>query len=176
MAKKEDHRNISIVKIKGIGTALKGVHFLFFKAKEMDLKGDQELGNFFVSELKKINTFSKQDEERLREALPGKFKKFVKGEPDEDESDRKVNIKLLGSGRRGYFELEREAMDAVVELDVSGPFAQVRDLDEIAKYGTIPMPALVINGKVVSSGRIVKKEEIKKMILEALQRGDYIED
>jgi len=173
MAKINELGNITIVKFKGIGTALKGVYTVFAEAQKQDLKEDG-LVEFLLEGIKKINNLTKKDEDRLKEVLPLKYERFKKGEPDKEEDNKaKVDIKLLGSGTGNYLDLEKEAMAAVIELDVNGPFLQIRDPERISEYGMIPMPALVINGKIVSSGRVVKKDEIKKMIMEAIQRGGY---
>ena len=57
-------------------------------------------------------------------------------------------------------------MNALAELNVAADIQKVKDINEIAKYGVIGTPALVINGKVKSSGRIPSLEEIKTWVQE----------
>jgi hypothetical protein len=45
----------------------------------------------------------------------------------------------------------------------------VRDLAEIANYGLVPTPALVINGKVKSSGRLPQERQVLQWLKEALK-------
>lgn len=171
MGTKNGLGNITVIKIKGVGIALKGVNPLFLEAKKKNLEGD-DLVNFLIKGLKILNALSKRDEESLKEILPIKYSKFLKGEPDKNGEDdkNKIDIKILGGCCKNSFELEKQAMDAVIELEVEGPFIHIRDQAKIREFGMIPTPALVINGRIVSSGRVVMKDEIKKMILEAMQK------
>lgn len=56
---------------------------------------------------------------------------------------------------------------AVAELGFADEVLNLGDPVEIAKYGVMQTPALVIDGKVVSYGRLIKAEEAKKLIEKA---------
>lgn len=56
---------------------------------------------------------------------------------------------------------------AVAELGFSDEVLNIGDAVEIAKYGVMQTPALVINSKVVSYGKLIKVEEAKKLIEKA---------
>lgn len=56
---------------------------------------------------------------------------------------------------------------AVAELGLSDEVLNIGNSVEIAKYGVMQTPALVIDGKVVSCGRLLKVEEVKKLIEKA---------
>ena len=56
---------------------------------------------------------------------------------------------------------------AVAELGLSDEVLNIGDNVEIAKYGVMQTPALVIDSKVVSIGRLIKVEEAKKLIEKA---------
>jgi small redox-active disulfide protein 2 len=74
-------------------------------------------------------------------------------------------IKILGSGCPNCKTLERRAIEAADELSIKAEFLEVRDFKEIASYGIMHTPGLVINEKVVSAGYVPKTEEIKSLIL-----------
>ena len=167
MGSKDGTGDLTVIKIKGIGTVIKGLNSVFSDARNRSLKGD-ELANFLISGVKKFNKISTKDEDSLKEALPIKFSKFLKGETTEENPGKRVNIKILGGCCPNCFELEKQAMEAVIDLEINGEFLHLRDPELISKYGIVPTPALVINEKVVSSGRVVMKEEIKRMILKVL--------
>ncbi len=78
-------------------------------------------------------------------------------------------IKVLGSGCPNCKTLERRAMQAVEELNVRAEIAEVRDFKEIASYGVMHTPGLVINEKVVSAGHVPKVEEIKSLIMQNME-------
>lgn len=56
---------------------------------------------------------------------------------------------------------------AVAELGFSDEVLNIGDAVEIAKYGVMQTPALVINSKVVSYGKLIRTEEAKKLIEKA---------
>ncbi len=77
-----------------------------------------------------------------------------------------LQIRVLGPGCPNCQMLEREVFNALAELDLAADLDHVWDVKKIAAYGVTRTPALVINDKVKSVGRILRREEIKKLILE----------
>jgi small redox-active disulfide protein 2 len=75
-----------------------------------------------------------------------------------------VEIKILGSGCAKCERLERLAREVASELGISATFTKVKEMDAIMAYDVTSTPALVINEKVRSSGRIPRKEEIAAWI------------
>ena len=69
-------------------------------------------------------------------------------------------IIVLGPGCARCTQLEKDAREALAELALPGELIHVDDLREIARYGVMGAPALIINGKVVSVGTTPRKEEI----------------
>ena len=51
-------------------------------------------------------------------------------------------------------------MEALLELGMNTAVDHVRDFEKIAAYGVMTTPALVVDGQVVSYGKVLKKEEI----------------
>jgi small redox-active disulfide protein 2 len=78
-----------------------------------------------------------------------------------------MDIKILGPGCPRCGELERRTKNALAELNVAADVEKVSDIKKIMEYGILSTPGLVIDGKVKSSGRIPRPEEIKAWILEA---------
>jgi small redox-active disulfide protein 2 len=74
-------------------------------------------------------------------------------------------IKILGSGCANCKKLFANTQEAVQELNLDVKIEEVKDLDEIINYGVMKTPALVVNGKVKASGRVLGKEEIKKFLV-----------
>lgn len=70
-------------------------------------------------------------------------------------------VKILGSGCAKCEELEAETRKALAESGLPVEIEHVHDFKRIAQYGVMQTPALVINGKVAFSGKVLKKEEIK---------------
>jgi len=75
-----------------------------------------------------------------------------------------MEIKILGSGCKRCNELEENTKKALEEMGLVAEVIKVTDFKEIAKYGVMTTPALVIDEKVISKGKVLKKEEIKEML------------
>lgn len=73
-------------------------------------------------------------------------------------------IKILGSGCSKCKKLEENTRKAVSETGISATVEKVNDLKDIMSYGVMTTPALVIDEKVVSAGKILTAEDIKKLI------------
>jgi len=73
-------------------------------------------------------------------------------------------IEVLGSGCRKCENLYESAKAAVDETGVPAQLEKTTDMMRIVSYGVMSTPALVIDGQVVSSGRIPSKDDIVRMI------------
>jgi len=71
-----------------------------------------------------------------------------------------MEIKILGPGCVNCQRVEKLVRDAVAEAGVSANIEKESDIIKIAKYGVFSTPAVVVDGKVRSVGKIPKKEEI----------------
>lgn len=79
-----------------------------------------------------------------------------------------LRIKVLGSGCSNCQKLEQNAKEAVAMLGEPATVEKVTDFAAIAAYGVMRTPALVVNGKVVVSGRVPNASEIMTMLTTAL--------
>jgi small redox-active disulfide protein 2 len=71
-----------------------------------------------------------------------------------------MNIQILGTGCPKCKQLMENAKKAFPEAKVE----KVEDIDKILEAGVMMTPALVIDGKVVSSGKVLSPDDIKKLI------------
>ena len=78
-----------------------------------------------------------------------------------------MDIKILGPGCPNCHKLEAMAKEAASELGIDAQFAKVSDMAAIAQYGILHTPGLVLNGRVVVSGRVPTKEEIRSWLSKA---------
>jgi small redox-active disulfide protein 2 len=72
-----------------------------------------------------------------------------------------MEIKILGSGCPKCQATEKNVKAALAESGINSQVDKVTDVMEIAKYGVFMTPAVVIDGKVKSVGKIPDMEEIK---------------
>jgi small redox-active disulfide protein 2 len=79
-----------------------------------------------------------------------------------------LTIKILGSGCANCKRLEQIARKVVEEMDLEAEVIKVTDFNDILQYNIISTPGLVINEKVVSSGRIPSPTEVTTFVTSAL--------
>jgi small redox-active disulfide protein 2 len=75
-----------------------------------------------------------------------------------------MEIKVLGTGCANCKMLERNVINALAELNIAANVEKVEDIDKILNYGIMRTPGLIINDKIVLSGRVPSHTELKEII------------
>ena len=75
-----------------------------------------------------------------------------------------ASVKVLGSGCEKCNQLEANVKEALKQLGMDTGIEHVTDFAQIAAYGVMSTPALVVDGKVVSYGKVLKVEEAVKLL------------
>ncbi|MDD2390312.1 MAG: thioredoxin family protein [Desulfobacterales bacterium] len=75
-----------------------------------------------------------------------------------------MEIKVLGPGCAKCKKAEALVKEVISETGIAADVQKVTDLMEIAGYGVFATPAVVVDGEVKCSGKVPKKEEIKKWL------------
>lgn len=78
----------------------------------------------------------------------------------------KYNIKVLGSGCKSCKALYENTLQAVKESALDADVEYINDITKIVSYGIMSLPALVVNEKVVSGGKVLDAKEVVKVIHE----------
>lgn len=73
-------------------------------------------------------------------------------------------IKVLGSGCKSCHALLESTKEAVKAMGLSVEVEYVTDMQKIMEYGVMSMPALVVNEKVVSMGKVLKSGDVEKLL------------
>lgn len=73
-------------------------------------------------------------------------------------------IKVLGAGCKSCHEQFENAKEAIANLGLSVEVEYITDMEKIMNYGVMSMPAIVINEKVVSMGKVLKVRDVEKLI------------
>ena len=76
----------------------------------------------------------------------------------------KMDIKVLGTGCAKCKALEKAVTASISELKLAAEVSKVEDIMEIMQFGVMNTPALVIDGKVVLSGRLPNDKELKNLL------------
>ena len=75
-----------------------------------------------------------------------------------------MDIKVLGAGCANCKTLEKSVINALAEMNLDAKVEKVEDIVKIMAYGVMRTPALVINEKVVLSGKVPSVKELKEII------------
>jgi len=75
-----------------------------------------------------------------------------------------MNIKILGSGCKNCKTLEANAREAAKQLGITADFEKVEDFKAIASYGVLKTPGLVVDEKLVASGKVLTADQIKEKL------------
>ena len=73
-------------------------------------------------------------------------------------------IKVLGSGCKNCHALWEASKAAVQNIGLNVEVEYVTDMEKIMGYGVMRMPALVVNEKVVSMGKVLKAADVEKLL------------
>lgn len=94
-----------------------------------------------------------------------KFKKI-----QDDNLNENARIKILGTGCKKCNELEENTIYALRELGISEEIGHIKDPVKIARYGVMSTPALIVDEKVLSYGRVLSVNEIVNLIKENVDK------
>ena len=75
-----------------------------------------------------------------------------------------MNIKIIGSGCPDCSKLYDNTLTALRELGLEAEVEKIGDLIEIVKLGVMTAPSLMIDGKLVVSGKVASQKEIVKLL------------
>ena len=81
-----------------------------------------------------------------------------------------MKIKVLGPGCARCQQLEKAVKEVVKELGVDAEIEDVKEIKKIMEYPILTTPGLVIDEKLVCSGRVPTKAEVTSFITTALTR------
>jgi small redox-active disulfide protein 2 len=159
---------VSKIKVGKFTVGIVGLQAAVEEAAQEEFSSDEEIADHLLQVLKKKNYVPPKSEAEHARAFLREYKKF-KGEPCEMEKPQGLEVKILGPGCPNCEKLEQMIFRVMADSNIAGDVEHVRDLAEIANYGLVPTPALVINGKVKSSGRLPQERQVLQWLKEALK-------
>ena len=80
------------------------------------------------------------------------------------ETDEIRCVKVLGAGCKSCHEQYENAKKAVQTLGLSVEVEYITDMQKVMEYGVMSMPAIVVNEKVVSMGKVLKAADVEKLL------------
>ena len=73
-------------------------------------------------------------------------------------------VKVLGAGCAACHQQYEYVKEAVNNIGLTIDVEYITDMQKIMEYGVMSMPAIVVNEKVVSAGKVLKPEDVKKLL------------
>jgi hypothetical protein len=161
---------ITRISVSGQATGIIGLlPILEDIAKEFKDRTDDDIKAELLKRLSKKNYISNSTRDAYAHAFLKEYKKFV-GEPFEDTEAGGLEIKVLGMGCPRCEKLEQDLMALMAELNIAAGLEHVRDPIEIASYGVMGSPGLIIDGEVKAVGTVPPNNKLKEWLVEAAKR------
>lgn len=151
------------VSIIGLKAAIAAISNNVEKGGELS---DEEIGTAMMNALEKDNYIPPSAAEIYMETFVREFRKAL-GLPWTEPVQEGLDIKVLGGGCNQCRDLNQLVMEVLTELNSPASLDHVMEMREIAAYGVLGVPALVVNGKVVCAGSVPTKDRIRSWIMEA---------
>jgi small redox-active disulfide protein 2 len=166
----ESEKDVTQISIGGHRIGIIGLKSVL-EAVAGEFKGrpDEEIKAELMARLGRSNYIVPSASAAYDAAFFREYKKSI-GEPMPEDPNGPLQIKVLGPGCPECDRLERDLMAVMSELNLPADLDHVRDIKEIACYGVMGNPALVINGKVVAAGRVPSKSQLKEWLQTASKK------
>ena len=158
-------KDYRLVLVGDTQVGLIGLKEIFEEIKSQRGKAESDLKQMLVEKVGKKNYIPSSVREEYEKTLFKEFKKFL-GEKVEEERGGFLEVTILGPGCYSCNKLEQDVMAVLSETGIQAGSNHISDPNLIAQYGILPTPALIINGKVKSTGRVPSKLMIRKWLEE----------
>jgi len=160
-----EEKDYRLVLVGDTQVGLIGLKAIFEELKSQRNQPEATLKEMLVGRAKEKNYIAPSIKEEYKKALFREFRKFL-GEKVEEERGGFLEVTILGPGCYSCNKLEQDVMAVLSETGIQAGLNHISDPSLTAQYGILPTPALIINGKVKSSGRVPSKPMIKKWLEE----------
>jgi len=160
-----EEKDYRLVFVGNTQVGLIGLKDIFEELKTQKGKPESDLKQMLVEKAGRKNYIAPSVRKEYEKALFREFKKFL-GEKVEENKSEFFEVAILGPGCYSCNKLEQDVIAVLSETGIKAGINHITDPKLIAQYGLLPTPALIINGKVKSAGRVPSKSMIKKWLEE----------
>ncbi|MDF1615482.1 thioredoxin family protein [Desulfurivibrio dismutans] len=127
----------------------------------------QEILDRLYRQIARQNYIPAGREELYRRALEQEYDRLKHGKPRRDGA---LQIRILGPGCVSCNRLGEMVLEVMSELDIPADILQIQDPDEIGRFGMPRTPALVINDRLLSAGKLPPKAKLEEWLRDAIDR------
>lgn len=128
---------------------------------------DEEMAGALMQRLAKRNYIPEKAKAEYGRALVREFKEYLGQDVSAAEETQGLVIRVLGQGCPNCQALSQRIMEVLAELKLAADFEHITDIKEIARYGILQSPALLINGKIMAKGSVPNKSQLIGWIKQA---------
>jgi small redox-active disulfide protein 2 len=122
------------------------------------------LGSILIGGI--MGLFNKKKEEKFSGFTCALCNNSVDETTDITIDEKVESIKVLGAGCPSCHKQYEYAMEAVNNLNLDVKVEYVTNYDDILKYNVMSMPSLVINEKVVATGKLISIKNLEKILVQ----------
>ncbi|MCX5801850.1 MAG: thioredoxin family protein [Candidatus Eisenbacteria bacterium] len=151
--------DIKAITIAGTSVGMMGLNSVFGELKASGKEPSDELGTALVEMARKHNYIPDAARAEYARALLREYRRYL-GQDVPEEKPQGLSIKILGMGCSSCEALASNVRSALTKLNVAAEVEHVREPRRIAECGVLGVPALIINGKVVSVGKALSTEQV----------------
>ncbi len=162
-----EEKDYRLILVGNTQVGLIGLKEIFEELKSKRVESESVLKQILVEKAGKKNYIPDSVKAEYERALFREFKKIL-GEKVEEEKGGFLEVAILGPGCYSCNKLEQDVMAVLSETGIQAALNHISDPKLMAQYGILPTPALIINGKVKSSGRLPSNSMIKKWLEEEM--------
>lgn len=160
-----EEKDYCLVLVGNTQVGLIGLKGIFEELKGKRGEAGPVLKEMLVEKAGKKNYIPNSVKQEYKKALFREFNKFL-GEKVEEEKRGFLEVAILGPGCYSCNKLEQDIIAVLSETGIHASLNHITEPNMIAQYGVLPTPALIMNGKVKSSGRVPSKSMVKKWLEE----------
>ena len=162
---------VTQIRVKGNLVGIVGLKSVIAAmAPDFSRNSDEAIGAEMIKRLGGKNYIPASAKPLYARALVREFRMFLGQPVEEEETGGVLRVIILGPGCANCSSLENDVRNVLSEMNAPGEMVHVTDPREIAKYGVMGVPALVINQKVASVGTTPDKKKIRQWLEEALKQ------
>ncbi|MBN1504048.1 MAG: thioredoxin family protein [Candidatus Eisenbacteria bacterium] len=161
--------DVKQITVAGISVGMRGLDAVFSELKASGKQPSVGLGGVLVEMARRHNYVPDAARTEYANALLREYRRYL-GEEVPEERTAGLSIKVLGMGCSRCEALASNVRSALAKLGLAADVEHVQDARRIAEYGVLGVPALVVDGKVVSVGKTLTTEQVVRL-LEKLEQS-----